>query len=243
MANANMFNFSKQVVIVTGAAGNLGSAVVNAFEAAGATLVATDSSSGRLSGMFPKLANTADHLLADGVDITNPEAAQAFIDETLRRFKRIDVLINTVGGYRAGTPLHETSLETFDLMMNLNVRSMLIMCRAVIPTMLKQGTGKVVNVSSPIANHGSENASAYSAAKSAVARITESMAAEYKRAGLNINAILPGTIDTPQNHAAMPEADSSTWVTPDALADVILFLSSDAAHIIQGVLLPVTGKG
>lgn len=238
-----MFNFSNQVVVVTGGSGNLGGVVVGAFQAAGAKLVIPDRSSDKLAKLFPTLAGSSDHYLANGIDVTNADSVQKLVDETVKRFGRIDVLVNTVGGYRAGTPLHETTLETWDQMLNLNARSIFIVCHAILPVMLKQQSGKILNVSSPSANMGGATASAYGASKSAVARITESMAAEYKRSGINVNAVLPGTLDTPQNREAMPNADTSLWVPLEGLADVILFLTSEAARMIQGALIPVTGKG
>jgi len=159
----------------------------------------------------------------------------------LGRFGRVDVLVNTVGGYRAGTLPHETSLETWEFMLDLNARSAFVTGQAVIPTMLELGRGKIINTAARSALSGSAKEVAYSAAKSAVARITESFAAAYKRNGINVNAILPGTIDTPQNREAMPNADYSRWVKPEAIAQVVLFLASDAAGPINGALIPVYG--
>jgi NAD(P)-dependent dehydrogenase (short-subunit alcohol dehydrogenase family) len=162
--------------------------------------------------------------------------------ETIKRLGRIDVLVNAVGGFRAGTPLHETSLETWDFMLNLNARSVFIASRTVIPHMLAQGSGKIVSVAARPGLRGNAKMAAYSVSKSAVIRLTESMAAELKGAGINVNCILPGTIDTPQNRQAMPNADPSRWVKPEALADVILFLASDAAREVHGAALPVYGR-
>ncbi len=236
------FENSERVVFVTGASGNLGQAIVEAFNAAGCRLIAVDNKKGIMPHLYPGLAASKDAYLAEGVDVTDPEQVQKLVRESIDRFKRIDVLVNTVGGYRAGTPVHETDLETWDYMMDLNARSVLVVCREVIPHMLSQGGGRIINIASSAALKGSTNSAAYSAAKSAVARLTESMAAEYKRKGINVNAIIPGTIDTPQNREAMPDADYSRWIPPQALARVILFLASQDAEPINGVLLPVSGK-
>jgi NAD(P)-dependent dehydrogenase (short-subunit alcohol dehydrogenase family) len=128
-------------------------------------------------------------------------------------------------------------------MLDLNARSTLVMCKAAIPTMLSQGSGKIVNVAARAGLAGSANHAAYSAAKAAVMRLTESIAAEVREKGLNVNCVLPGTIDTPDNRAAMPKADTNKWVKPESLADVILFLASNAARYIHGVSLPVYGLG
>ena len=235
------FDFTDQVVIVTGASGNLGGAVGRAFLQAGAKLVLVDRSTGKIPALFPELASSSDHFLAEGVDLTDAAAVHQLADQAAGRFGRIDALVNTAGGYRGGKPLHETALETWDFLVNLNARTILTACQAVIPHMLKQGSGKIVSVSARAALAGDANQGAYSAAKSAVVRLTESMAAELKSAGINVNCILPGTIDTPQNRAERANADFSLWVPPEALADVILFLASPAARAIHGAAIPVYG--
>ena len=237
-----MFDFSGQVVIVTGAAGNLGQAVGRAFLTAGANLALTDHAEGRLGRIFADIAGSPDHFLADSVDATDTDAVEAMIAETLDRLGRVDVLVNTVGGFHGGTAVHETSLETWDLMLNLNARSVFIASRAVIPHMLQQGSGKIVSVAAQSGLKGGKNNAAYSASKSAVIRLTESMAAELKGSGITVNCILPHIIDTPQNSQAMPLADHRRWVKPEALADVILFLASDAAREVHGAAVPVYGK-
>jgi NAD(P)-dependent dehydrogenase (short-subunit alcohol dehydrogenase family) len=238
-----MFDFSNRVVIVTGAAGNLGGAVARAFQAAGAKLVLVDRAADRLPRLFPDLVDSPNHFLATSVDLTNADAVETMVDETAKRFGRVDVLVNTAGGFRAGTPVHETPLETWDFMLNLNARTLFIASRAVIPHMLQQGSGSIVNVAARAALKGGAKMAAYSVSKSAVVRLTESMAAELKKDGINVNCVLPGTIDTPQNRQAMPNADHSRWVKPEAIADAILFLASDAARVVQGAAIPVYGKG
>ena len=238
-----MFDFQDRVVVVTGAAGNLGQAVARAFQAAGARLVLVDRAPDRLPRLYPELAGSAEHFLATSVDLTDEEKVRAMVAQALERLGRIDVLVNAAGGYRAGTPVHETSLQTWDFLLDLNARTVLIASRAVVPVMLEQGSGKIVNIGARAALRGGRKAGAYSASKAAVVRLTESMAAELKRSGINVNCILPSTIDTPQNREAMPGADSSRWVKPQALADVILFLASDAARAVHGAALPVYGTG
>lgn len=233
---------SDQVVLVCGASGNLGAAVARAFAAAGARLALADRGAGRLSRLFPELANSASHLLVDGVDITDADDAQRLTAAVVGRFGRIDVLANTVGGYRAGDPTHLTSLETWEFMFNLNARSAFVISRAVLPQMLAQQSGRIIHTAARAALAGSANHSAYNASKSAVVRLVESMAAEYKHQGIAVNCVLPGTIDTPQNRAEMPNADYSRWVTPEAIADVFLFLASDAARAVAGAAIPVYGR-
>ena len=159
------------------------------------------------------------------------------------RFGRIDALVNTVGGYRGGKPVHEMDLADWDFLFGVNLRTTLLCSRAVIPQMLRQGGGRIVNVASRDGLVGSAGYSAYSASKSAVLRLTESLAAELKNSNINVNCIMPGTIDTPQNRKAIPNGDFSKWVEPEAIAEVILFLISDAARAINGAAVPVYGKG
>ncbi|MEW5988588.1 MAG: SDR family NAD(P)-dependent oxidoreductase [Chloroflexota bacterium] len=237
-----MYDFTDRVVMVAGATGNLGTAVARAFQAAGAKLVLVDRSADRLARMFPDLASSPHSFLANSVDLTNAEAVAGMVEETVRRFGRIDVLANTAGGFRGGTPSHETPQETWDFLFNLNVRAILVPCRSVVPQMLAQGSGKIINVAARAALSGSAGLSAYTASKSAAVRLTESMAAELKDQGINVNCILPGTIDTPQNRQDRPDVDPGRFVTPEALADVILFLASDAARAIHGAAIPVYGR-
>ena len=234
-----MFDFSDRVVIVTGAAGNLGSAVARAFQSAGARLTLVDRAPDRLPRKFPDLLDSSRYLLVTSTDLTDAEAVQRMAEETMGHFGRIDVLVNTAGGYRGGTPLHETSLETWDFLLNLNARSVFLVSRAVAPYMLRRGYGKIVNVGARVGLSGRANMAAYSASKSAVVRLTESMDAELREAGINVNCVLPGTIDTPANRQAMPKADFSRWVKPEAIAEVILFLASDSARALHGVAIPV----
>jgi NAD(P)-dependent dehydrogenase (short-subunit alcohol dehydrogenase family) len=231
------FDFSNRITVITGAAGNLGVAVARAFHSSGSKLALVDRIPGRQ--IFPELAESPDHLLTSPTDVIDPKSVAQMFDEVHRRFQHIDILVNTVGGYRAGTPLHETPISDWDFMINLNARSVFITCHEVIPHMLRQGYGKIVNVASRAALVGEANHAAYSASKSAVVRMTESMAAELKDSGINVNCVMPGIIDTPANRAAMPAMDFNKWVSPEAVADVILFLASDASRAIHGAAIPV----
>jgi NAD(P)-dependent dehydrogenase (short-subunit alcohol dehydrogenase family) len=237
-----MFNFADKVVMVTGAIGNLGVVLTQAFQSSKAKLALVDRGEERLRQAFPDLVGSPDYQLVNCADLMDEGAVEAAVAETMQHFGRIDVLVNTVGGYRAGKMLHETPIETWDFLLNLNGRSVFIACQKVIPRMLNQGSGKIVNVAARPGIEGQAGMAAYSASKSAVIRITESMAAELKDHGINVNCVIPGTIDTPQNRGTMPNADYNTWITPDSLADVILFLSSEAARDVHGAAIPVYGR-
>ncbi len=232
-----------QVVIITGAVGNLGQATARAFRQAGAKTALVDRSPDRVRDVFKDLAGSKDHLLAGGIDLADPGSLGKLMEQVLARFGRVDVLVNTVGGYRGGKPVQEADLADWDFLFNINVRTTLLCCRAVVPQMLKQQRGKIINVASRDGLNGSAGYAAYSASKSAVLRLTESLSNELKASNINVNCIMPGTIDTPQNRTAVPNGDFSKWVAPDAIADVLVFLASDAARSITGAAVPVYGKG
>jgi NAD(P)-dependent dehydrogenase (short-subunit alcohol dehydrogenase family) len=233
----------KQVGIITGAVGNLGTATARRFQQAGAKTVLVDRSRDRVKEAFKEIADSPDHLLAGGVDLSDPASLGKLMEQTLARFGRVDALVNTVGGYRGGKPVQEADIADWDFLFNINVRTTLLCCRAVIPQMLKQGGGKIINVASRDGLNGSAGYAAYSASKSAVLRLTESLSNELKGSNINVNCIMPGTIDTPQNRAAVPTGDFTKWVQPAAIADVIAFLASDASRAVTGAAVPVYGKG
>jgi NAD(P)-dependent dehydrogenase (short-subunit alcohol dehydrogenase family) len=226
--------FGRKTCLITGAAGNLGRAVAGAFAAEGASLILMDHAEEHLRSTYGTEEMGRRFVVADLRDAET--VARAIPAGT-----RIDVLCNIAGGFRMGQPVHETSDETWDLMLGLNARSVLNCARAVVPGMLAAGGGKIINVGAIAALSGKANMAAYIASKSAVIRLTESMAAELREKGINVNCILPSTIDTPQNRKDMPKADPKRWVAPEALADVVLFLASDAARAIHGASIPVAG--
>lgn len=237
-----MFDYHDQVVIVTGAAGNLGRAVAQGLAEAGASLALVDHRSGRLEEALPALAHSGAHELIAPVDLGESAQVQRMVERVIARYGRIDALVNAAGGYGGGTPVHETTLEEWDRLYTLNLRTALHTCRAVLPHMLERRSGRIVNISSKQALQGGSNVAAYSAAKAAVIRLTESLAAEVKAQGITVNCVLPSTIDSPENRASMPKADPSKWVTADSLSGVILFLASSLARDITGASIPVFGR-
>jgi NAD(P)-dependent dehydrogenase (short-subunit alcohol dehydrogenase family) len=237
-----MAELQNKVALITGASGSLGGAVARRFLAAGARLVLIDHDKGRLSALFPELEASDEHILIDAIDAGNLDLMRWAVEQTLQHFDRLDVLVNTVGSYKAGHPLHETPLQTWEAMIDSNARSVFVACQAAIPAMLEQRYGKIINVASRSGLAGAARSAAYSAAKAAVIRLTESMAAELKNDGINVNCVVPGTIDNPRNRAEMPKSDPSRWVAAESLAEVILFLASDAARDIHGAAIPVYGR-
>jgi NAD(P)-dependent dehydrogenase (short-subunit alcohol dehydrogenase family) len=236
-----MSEFDGKVVMVTGAAGNLGAAVAASFAALGARLALLDHSAERLARTRDDLDLPSPTLLLP-TDLTSTDSVAAAADRTVAQLGRVDVLANIAGGFTMGPALHETDDEDWDLMMRLNARSVFNTCRAIVPHMLRQGAGRIINVSARAALEGKARMGPYCASKAAVLTLTESLAAEHRLDGINVNCILPGTIDTPQNRAAMPDADFSRWVPPAALADVVVFLASEASRAVTGAAIPVYGR-
>lgn len=231
-------NFDGQCVMLTGASGNLGRAVAEAFSERGAKLVLLASSAATLERAFG--AASPARMLAP-LDLMQQQQVDAVVAAAIARFGRIDVLCNLVGGFRMGSAVHETPDAVWNSLDDINVRSLVHTARAVVPRMLAGGGGRIVNVGAYAAQKGAALMGAYIAAKAAVTRLTETMSAELRDRHINVNCVLPSVIDTPQNRAAMPDADPARWVAPADLAQVIVFLASPAARALHGVALPVTG--
>jgi len=228
----------RRTALVTGAAGNLGRTVAASFASLGTRLVLFDRQGDLLRQTFG--SDSPDRLILSP-DLLNRSATADAVAKVIEEFGRIDVLCNLAGGFRMGESVHETSDETWDFLSDINVRTLLNTARSVVPHMIAQGGGKIVNVASASADHGLAQMGAYCAAKSSVIRLTESMAAELRDKNINVNCVLPTVIDTPENRSAMPQAAFDRWVSPQALADVILFLASSAARSVHGAALPVVG--
>ena len=228
----------QRIVLITGAAGNLGRAVAQRFKAAGDRLALVDLHADALATAY---GEEGDDLLLLGANLLKQEEANAAVARTIARFGRIDVLCNIAGGFRMGEAVHETSDGSWDLLFSLNARTVLHMARAVVPQMLARSSGKIVNVASFSAQQGAALMGAYTASKSVVMRLTEAMSGELKVQGINVNCVMPTTLDTPENRKAMPDADPSQWVSTQDLAQVIEFLSSPGARAIHGAAIPVTG--
>ena len=225
-------------VLITGAAGNLGRAVASAFAERGANLVLVDVHREALENAF---GAAGERRLLAPTNVLDQEEVDAAVKSALERFGGIDVLCNIAGAFRMGPPVHETKDADWNFLFDVNARTVLHTARAVVPAMLKAGGGRIVNVGAYAAQKGAAGMGPYVASKSAVIRITETMAAELREKTINVNCVLPTIIDTPENRAAMPKADPRRWVAPHDLAAVIVFLASDAARAVHGVALPVVG--
>lgn len=227
-------NPRRQTVVVTGASGQLGTAVVAWFRQRDAHLV--------LIEHRRALQATPPHTTLVQADLLQRDKLIQALDGPLRDLGRVDVLCHLAGGFQAGSAAHETAAQDWDLMMDLNARSLMHIAAAVVPHMLAQRQGRIVAVGAMAGLKGAAGMGAYAASKSALMRLVESMSGELRDHGINVNCVLPSTLDTPGNRTAMPDADPSRWVGLDALAEVIGFLASDAARAVHGALVPVTGR-
>jgi NAD(P)-dependent dehydrogenase (short-subunit alcohol dehydrogenase family) len=241
-SGGNMFDFKDQVIVITGGAGNLGAAVTRAFYQTGARVAVVDRMRDMAVEVFGDEIPEGEYCLYVAGNLMDESSVAEVVDTIINHFGRIDVLVNIAGGFRAGTPLHETPVDTWDFMMNLNARTVFLMSRAVIPHMLEREQGKIISVGARAALKGTAKSGPYIASKMAVIRLTETMAAELKDKNINVNCILPGTIDTSANRQDMPNADFNRWVTPESMANVVLFLASELAKDVNGAAVPVYGQ-
>jgi len=212
---------SRKVILVTGPAGNLGSAVVKRFQNESVSLILLDRHPDRINERYPDLDASNDHLLLPNVDLTEPAIVGAAVNSGLENFGHIDCLVHTTGGFQMGEKVHQITQEKLDQMMDINVKTLLNITRFVLPAMIEQENGMIITIGARPSLEGKKEMGAYSAAKAAVLRLTESIAAEGKSTGLSARCIIPGTIDTSENRAVMPNADTSKWIKPETIADVI----------------------
>ncbi len=222
-----------RVVVVTGALGALGKVVAEVALARGARVAGIDHAPSQI-------AATPNRIELGGVDLSDAAQTRKAIEAAVAQFGRLDALINIAGGF-AFEAVAEGDPKTWQRMYTLNVLTALNASQAAIPHLAASGAGRIVNIGAMGALQAGAGMGPYAASKAGVHRLTEALAAEWK-GKITVNAVLPSTIDTPANRASMPKADFAKWVTPTELADVILFLASDAASGVTGALLPVAGR-
>ncbi len=230
--------FTDKVYIVTGAAGNVGSAVAQLLASRGARIAAVDTVADRLAASVSALPGAGRHLALSEFNLMDAAASQALVAKVVADMGGLAGVATTVGGF-AMAKIEDAGLDQWDLMFNLNVKTTWNIYRAAVPALRAAGGGSLVGIGSAAGLRGSGQLAAYSATKSAVMRLTESLADELWKERIRVNAVLPTTIDTPQNRAAMPDADGSGWVKPSEVAETMAFLLSDAASAISGQLLQV----
>ncbi len=229
------YGYSGKLVVVTGGTGQVGRIVAQAYVEAGATVIVAD----RAAPANPnETENPSFHLL----DVLSEESVKKFFEEIEQQHGNLYALVNTVGGYHAGEPVSEMSLEAFERQHELNLKTAFLLTKYAVQSMGKTGGGKIVHFSSRAAVEKGSNSFAYSVSKQGVVRLVEAVAAETRTANININAIMPSLIDTPTNRAGMSNADYSKWPTPEQVSKVLLFLTSPDAELISGAAIPVYGK-
>ena len=223
----------EKVIVITGALGALGAVVTETAVARGARVAGIDHAPSQN-------AATPNKIELGGVDLSDAAAAKKAVDAAAAHFGKIDALVNIAGGFTYET-VSEGDIKSWQRMYALNVLTALNTSRAAIPHLQASSAGRIVNVGAMGALQAGSGMGPYAASKAGVHRLTEALAAEHK-GKITVNAVLPSTIDTSVNRASMPKADFSKWVTPQELADVILFLVSDAASAVTGALSPVAGR-
>lgn len=224
-----------KVAIVTGADGGLGKSVTQALLDCSTTVVGTSRKIQATEFQHPSFFGIP-------ADVSNKEGAAWLVDQVLSRFGKLHVLVHTVGGFAGGQAVVDTDYETFQRMMDLNLKPLLHILRAAIPLLRSSGAGCVIAVGSRAAVEPRPSVGAYSASKAAMLSVMKTIALENKDAGLRANVILPGTIDTPANRRSNPDADFSKWVRPAAIASLITWLAGDAGRDINGAAIPIYGS-
>ena len=227
-----------RAIIVTGAFGVLGAAVARKFAGDGAYVGLLDRvAAPEWTRTFP-----TPHRLHAGVDLTDAAAATAAVREFSEAAGGLEVLINVAGGFQ-WRQLSGDALEVWETMFAMNLKTAVIACSAALPYLGVRGPGRIINIGAGAAARAAAGMGAYTASKAGVERLTESLAEELKDRQITVNCVLPGTLDTPRNRADMPQADFSRWAAPEAVADVVAFLASDAARAVTGAAIRVFGRG
>lgn len=237
-----MSEFAGKSVLIAGGTGGLGRAVTTAFLNERAKVIVTYRRREEFDALAKLVAAHGPSLQGQQLDVTDEAAVQQLAQKVVSQHGRLDILVNAVGAYAGGTPLWETDSKTFDQMLALNLRSGYVLAHAVVPIMLKQGSGAIVNVASQAAVNHAAGAAAYAASKAAAVAMIDCLAADLKGTAVRANSVLPSIIDTETNRNAMPNADFSKWPKPEDIARVILFLCSDQAELVQGASVPVYGN-
>ena len=236
---AVVLSMGGRVVLITGAFGVLGAAVARRFAADAARLCLID------RAPLPEWADAqfgAAALARGGVDLSEAAAARSAVHELAAAAGGLDVLVNVAGGFQ-WQKLDADALAVWDAMFTINLKTAVAACSAALPLLKARGAGRIVNIGAGAAARAHAGMGAYTASKSGIERLTESLAEELRDEGITVNCLLPGTIDTPRNRADMPQADFSRWVAPEAVADVVAFLASDAARAVTGAAIRVFGRG
>ena len=230
-----------KAAIITGGTGGLGKAVMSELLSQGAYVLSTYLDDRELEDLGEIRDGYKTKVAFGKADVTKVSHVSNMALKAAEKFSRIDILVNVVGGF-SQSHITETDEDAWDKMMDMNLKSAFLCSKSVIPHMMKQGRGSIVNIASRPALKGSPGLSAYGASKAGVLNLTQSLAEELKEHNINVNAVIPGTMDTPGNRRSMPDADFTKWVPPHDVAKVIAFLCSEDARAVSGAAIPVYGK-
>jgi NAD(P)-dependent dehydrogenase (short-subunit alcohol dehydrogenase family) len=233
---------SGKTAIVTGGTGALGSAVTRLFLGEGARVAVPYREAAGFERLRASLQDPEAPLSGAIVDLNAEAEVEDFFESVSEDRGGLDVLVNTAGGFDGGKPAHETAWETWQKQLDINLKTAVLTSRAAVPRMLARGGGAIVNVASRAAVGDGKNVAAYAASKRGVLALTDAMAAELRERKITVNAVLPSTIDTPENRRSMPNADPSKFVPPERIARVILFLCGPDAREVSGAHVPVYGR-
>lgn len=237
-------SLKEKVAVVTGATGAIGRVVVKVFLEQGARVVSTHRMEDKLKELTDFVGNSKGMLVSIQTDVTDENSVQALFREAISRYGHVDILLNMVGAFKGGADIADTKVSDWDFMMNVNLKSAFLCSKTVLPIMIKQNFGRIVSISSRAAAEKRYRTKdgAYAISKAGIIVLTETIAEETKKYDININCIIPSTVDTPNNRRSFPKADFSNWVKPEQIAEVMLFLVSEESKMISGASIPVYGK-
>src|SRR6516225_9049348 len=225
-----------RVAVVTGGTGALGRAVAERFLEEGARVAVpwivepeVPMFNARMGSRF-----ASSNIFLSRVDVGDEQQISRFVDETVQKMARIDILVNLVGGFWGGKTIADTSIAEWQAMFDLNLKPTFLCCRAVVPVMQKNKFGRIVSVASRSGLTGAGDFAAYAIAKGAIATFTYSLAEELLPDNILVNAIAPSTIDTEANRKSMPKAKHENWVKPEDIAKTLSFLCSEINQVTSG---------
>jgi NAD(P)-dependent dehydrogenase (short-subunit alcohol dehydrogenase family) len=234
--------FADKVALIAGGTGALGRAVSLAFAREGARVIVTYRRQPEFDAFLSQSRGSGQRVTGIMVDVTDAAGVARMLEGILANGGVLDILVNTIGGYHGGKRIWEEDLSTYEQMMALNLKAGFVLARAVVPAMIRQRRGWIVNVASRAGYGRSPGAALYAASKAGALALFDSMAEEVKSYPISVNSVVPSIFDTPANRESMPAADYASWPKPEEIADVILFLCSQQARIIHGAAIPVYGR-
>lgn len=233
-----------RVAVITGGTGALGRAVSERFLEEGARVAVPWIVDAEVPMFNDRMGSrfASSNILLSKVDLGDEQQVARFVDETVRKMSRIDILVNLVGGFWGGKTIAETAIAEWQAMFDLNLKPTFLCCRAVVPVMQKNKFGRIVSVSSRTGLTGAGEFAAYAIAKGAIKTFTASLAEEVLTDNVLVNAIAPSTIDTEANRNSMPNAKHENWVKPEDIAKTVAYLCSEQNQVTSGTVVPVYGR-